>query len=190
MAISKVGLTTGVTGTLPVANGGTNLTSGFVNGGASTPAFEAKMTGVSQTVSEAALVVLTVYNSEDLDTDNCFDPSTGKFIPTTAGKYYAEAQIIADRGGSTMSDMYSAYLQIFKNGTDGSSADKRTIFQHDMRNNGGRGFSLRTSAIFDMNGTDDYLITAVHTNTNSGNDGQVGGESNYSWFRAFRLIGV
>ena len=33
MAISKVGLTTAVTGTLPVANGGTNLTSGFENGG-------------------------------------------------------------------------------------------------------------------------------------------------------------
>lgn len=29
MAIDKVGLTTAVTGTLPVANGGTNLTSGF-----------------------------------------------------------------------------------------------------------------------------------------------------------------
>ena len=33
MAIDKVGLTTAVTGTLPVANGGTNLTSGFENGG-------------------------------------------------------------------------------------------------------------------------------------------------------------
>ena len=33
MAIDKIGLTTAVTGTLPVANGGTNLTSGFENGG-------------------------------------------------------------------------------------------------------------------------------------------------------------
>ena len=41
MAISKVKLTTGITGTLPVANGGTNLTSGFVNGGVMTPYFEA-----------------------------------------------------------------------------------------------------------------------------------------------------
>jgi hypothetical protein len=32
VTIPAVDLTTGVTGTLPVANGGTNLTSGFANG--------------------------------------------------------------------------------------------------------------------------------------------------------------
>jgi hypothetical protein len=32
VTIPAVNLTTGVTGTLPVANGGTNLTSGFANG--------------------------------------------------------------------------------------------------------------------------------------------------------------
>ena len=196
MAITRLGpnqsvnLASNVTGTLPVANGGTALTSGFVNGSAMTPAFEAKMTGVSTTLSEGTLTTLTIYNSEDLDTDNCFNPSTGKFIPTTAGKYFVEATVLVDRGGSTFSDVYMAYLQIFKNGTDGSSASKRTIFQHDMRNNGGRGFQLRTSGIFDMNGTDDFLITAAFLNTSSDNDGTVNGESNYSWFRGYRLIGV
>ena len=33
MSKTTIPLTTGVTGTLPVANGGTGLTSGFVNGG-------------------------------------------------------------------------------------------------------------------------------------------------------------
>jgi len=190
MAISKVGLTTAVTGTLPIANGGTNLTSGFVNGGVQTPAFEAKMTGVSTAITEGALTTLTVYNSEDLDTDNCFDPSTGKFTPTTAGKYFIEATVLVDRGGSTMSDVYMAYLQIFKNGSSGSSYSKRTMFQHDMRNHGGRGFQLKASGIFDMNGTDDYVYTGVYLNTASNNDGTVNGESNYSWFRGFKLIGV
>ena len=79
MAITRLGpnqsvnLASNVTGTLPVANGGTNLTSGFVNGGVQTPAFEAKMTGVSTAISDGTLTTLTVYNSEDLDTDNCFD---------------------------------------------------------------------------------------------------------------------
>ena len=64
------------------------------------------------------------------------------------------------------------------------------MFQHDMRNNGGRGFQLKASGIFDMNGTDDYVYTGVYLNTASNNDGTVNGESNYSWFRGFKLIGV
>ena len=35
--ITGINLTSQVTGTLPVANGGTALTSGFVNGGVNTP---------------------------------------------------------------------------------------------------------------------------------------------------------
>tara|TARA_B100000073_G_scaffold282951_1_gene243892 strand:+ start:37 stop:606 length:570 start_codon:yes stop_codon:yes gene_type:complete len=188
MAISKLDLTKSITGTLPVANGGTALTSGFVNGGLNTPAFEAKMTGASTAITEAALVTLTIFNSEDYDSHNCFDPSTGKFIPTVAGKYFAEVCINVDRGGSTMSDLLMAYVQIFKNGTDGSSASKRSIGQHDMRNNAGRGFGLRAAGIFDMNGTDDYLISAVSSNTDSNNNPNVNGESNYSYFRAFRIL--
>ena len=158
--------------------------------GTNTPAFEAKMTGVSTALTEATLTTLTVYDSEDFDTDNCFDPSTGKFTPTVAGKYFIEASVLVDRGGATMSDVYMAYLQIFQNGSSGSSYDKRTIFQHDMRNNGGRGFQLKASGIFDMNGSSDYVYTAVYLNTSSNNDGVVAGESNYSWFRGFKLIGA
>jgi hypothetical protein len=38
--ISGINLTSQVTGTLPVANGGTALSSGFVNGGVSSPMFQ------------------------------------------------------------------------------------------------------------------------------------------------------
>jgi len=45
MALSKIDISkAGVTGTLPVANGGTNLTSGFVNGGGLTAASQWRMT--------------------------------------------------------------------------------------------------------------------------------------------------
>ena len=144
MAISKVGLTTAVTGTLPIANGGTNLTSGFVNGGISSPAFEAKLTANTTTFSEGSVTTL-IHNSENFDTDNAYDTSTGKFTPQTAGKYFCEVFTHADRGGSTMSDLKMAYVQIFKNGSGGSSYDSRVIQQHDMRNNYGRGFGVNVS---------------------------------------------
>jgi len=193
MALTRLGpntvnLTSAVTGTLPVANGGTNLTSGFVNGGVSTPAFEAKMTGVSSAISHATLTSLTVFNSEDLDTDSAFDTSTGKFTPQTAGKYYVECQVHLNASDS--SQMNFAYVQIFKNGSSGSSYDKRTIQQEDNRSNPGRGMGLVTSGIFDMNGSSDFVYAGVYINTNNTSAGTISGESNYSWFRAFRLIGV
>ena len=153
-------------------------------GGVNTPAFNVTMTGVSSAITEGALVTLTVFNSEILDTDNAFDTSTGKFTPQTAGKYYVEVQTHVDRGGSTMSDLYMAYLQLFKN----NSSTQRCIMQHDMRNNGGRGFGLYTSGIFDMNGSTDFIYSAVSSNTASNNDLVVTGESNYTWMRGYKLI--
>ena len=50
MALTRLGpnqsinLTSNVTGTLPIANGGTNLTSGFVNGGGVTEADQWRLT--------------------------------------------------------------------------------------------------------------------------------------------------
>ena len=45
MALSKIDISkAGITGTLPVANGGTNLTSGFVNGGGLTTASQWRLT--------------------------------------------------------------------------------------------------------------------------------------------------
>ena len=181
-------LTLGTSGdTITIPSGVTIANSGTATGfGANTPAFEAKMTGVNSSISHATLTSLTVFNSEDLDTDSAFDTSTGKFTPQTAGKYYVECQVHLNASDS--SQMNFAYLQIFKNGSSGSSYDKRTIQQEDNRSNPGRGMGLVTSGIFDMNGSSDFVYAGVYINTNNTSAGTISGESNYSWFRGYKLI--
>ena len=181
-------LTLGTRGdTITIPSGVTIANSGTATGfGANTPAFEAKMTGVNSSISHATLTSLTVFNSEDLDTDSAFDTSTGKFTPQTAGKYYVECQVHLNASDS--SQMNFAYLQIFKNGSSGSSYDKRTIQQEDNRSNPGRGMGLVTSGIFDMNGSSDFVYAGVYINTNNTSAGTISGESNYSWFRGYKLI--
>ena len=178
-------ITVGASGeTVDFSNGTITLNSSMKN----TPAFEAKMTGVSSAISHATLTSLTVFDSEDLDTDSAFDTSTGKFTPQTAGKYYVECQVHLNASDS--SQMNFAYVQIFKNGSSGSSYDKRTIQQEDNRSNPGRGMGLVTSGIFDMNGSSDFVYAGVYINTNNTSAGTISGESNYSWFRGYKLIGV
>jgi len=159
-----------------------NFVSGI--GGVNTPAFQAKLTTVSTAFSEGSLTTL-IMNSEDFDTDNAYDTSTGQFTPQTAGKYFCEVFVHADRGGSTMSDLKMAYVQLFKNS---SGSGGRAIQQMDMRNNYGRGFGVNVSAIFDLNGSSDYVYPALSIGTNSGSDPVFAGESNYTYFRAFKLI--
>jgi len=161
-----------------------NFVSGI--GGVNTPAFQAKLTTVSTAFSEGSLTTL-IMNSEDFDTDNAYDTSTGQFTPQTAGKYFCEVFVHADRGGSTMSDLKMAYVQIFKNGSSGSSYSSRVIQQMDMRNNYGRGFGVNVSGIFDLNGSSDYVYSALSIQTNSGSDPVIVGETNYTYFRAFKL---
>jgi len=150
-------------------------------GGINTPMFQAKVTAVTTAFSDATLTTI-IMNSEDFDTDNAYDTSTGKFTPQTAGKYFCEVFVHADRGGSTMSDMKMAYVQLFKNTTG------IALQQHDMRNNYGRGFGVNVSAIIDLNGSSDYVLPKLSIQTNSGSDPVFAGESAYTYFRAFKLL--
>ena len=185
---NPVAVATGSAGqVLTSAGAGAPPTFAAASGGVNTPAFQAKLTTVTTTFSEGSLTTL-VMNSEDFDTANAYSTSTGYFTPQTAGKYFCEVFVHADRGGSTMSDLKMAYVQIFKNGSSGSSYDSRVIQQMDMRNNYGRGFGVNVSGIFDLNGSSDYVYPALSIQTNSGSDPVFAGESNYTYFRAFKLI--
>ena len=182
---NPVAVATGSAGqVLTSAGAGAPPTFAAASGGVNTPAFQAKLTTVTTTFSEGSLTTL-VMNSEDFDTANAYSTSTGYFTPQTAGKYFCEVFVHADRGGSTMSDLKMAYVQLFKN-SGGSGG--RVIQQHDQRNNYGRGFGVNVSGIFDLNGSSDYVYPALSIQTNSGSDPVFAGESNYTYFRAFKLI--
>ena len=133
-----VSLTTGVTGTLPVANGGTGLT-------ALGPAFSAYKTS-SQSYSGNTWTKIT-YETEEYDTNSNFASST--FTPTVAGYYLftARNQFIAD--GTAMAEINSAF---YKNG----AIAKTGTYKYQPAA-GTAQFGSTTSAVIYCNGSTDYV---------------------------------
>jgi hypothetical protein len=97
MAISKVGLTTAVTGTLPVANGGTAITSGFVNGNTK-GLVHISTTSISSGDSEVELTFSSSYDNYRIIMSNTV-PDTG-----SGGTYI---KIIVKRSGQGSYDTSS-----------------------------------------------------------------------------------
>ena len=85
MALTRLGGANAITGVIPVANGGTNLSSGFVNGGDNTPAFNAYVAS-NTAISNATYT--TVSLTEDFDTDNAFASNTFTVPSGEGGIYY------------------------------------------------------------------------------------------------------
>jgi hypothetical protein len=120
------------TATLPAATG-TVMVSGNM------PAFSAyKATNQSITNSVATKMVM---DTEEFDTNNCFDSTTNyRFTPTVAGYYQVTAQITPN----TTTTVGWAY--IYKNG---SAAKQNITFAGNTGTN--------VTAIIYMNGSSDYL---------------------------------
>ena len=103
----------GVTGTLPIANGGTGATTLAGAGLANTPSFSAVLSG-SQAIAGSTETKIT-YNSEQWDTDSAFDTSNNRFIVPSgkAGKY--QFNIMFYMGG--LANDVNARLKFYKNGS-------------------------------------------------------------------------
>ena len=103
MAIDKIDVTKGITGTLPVASGGTGLTSGFVNGGSLTEVDTWRKTSAMTATSSGDFLT---NNLERCDTagfekigtgmsesSGVFTfPSTGKWLLIFNASYYSNNQ--------------------------------------------------------------------------------------------------
>jgi hypothetical protein len=155
-----------------------------VAGESNTPYFNAKMTGTTDNFSDGALYTINNYNSVPIDTCSGFTTSTGRYLPDVAGYYYFEFQTHISIGASNMKMCYG---QIFKNGSGGSSYSERRIQQITFNNNYGSGASVNVSGIFYMNGSSDYIYSAVVGDSNSGADANIAGESNYTWISGFLI---
>lgn len=102
--ITNVSLTTGVTGTLPIANGGTAKTS--------LPGFSAQGNGgANQAVPSAVFTKVTCFGSEIFDDGNWFSSNTGT-VPVT-GYYLVGAKITLNNpaAGTRLA------IEIYKNGS-------------------------------------------------------------------------
>jgi hypothetical protein len=87
-------------------------------GSLTTPKFRAKRTSNGSAIASLASAIL--YSSKDWDTNNNFDPTTGKFTAPVAGKYHFDATIL---GAGTYATTTFMQVELWKNGAAYSAAD-------------------------------------------------------------------
>lgn len=152
-----------------------------------TPSFEASLSA-HQSVNDVTDTKVQ-FNTEILDTDNCYDNSTNyRFTPTTAGKYFVYIKIMIDAAAG---ELRNATCRIYKNGTS-IAIGKVNFHESTSSTTDGEGASPTISTIVDMNGSSDYLEGFAEADTNTGGTCNVQGHENErtSHFGAFKIIGV
>ena len=142
-----------VSGTSTLTLGSSNastiaLGSGDVQSNFLYPAFEASLSA-DQTISNNSQTKVQ-FNTEDLDTNGCYDNSTNyRFTPTVAGKYYIYSFLTIGQGTNVG---IAGQIYIRKNGS--SIRETQTnVYNNNVLNL----TSLHISSIVTMNGSSDYL---------------------------------
>tara|TARA_R100001594_G_scaffold32556_1_gene60554 strand:+ start:138 stop:983 length:846 start_codon:yes stop_codon:yes gene_type:complete len=156
-AVTNVKMADDAIGVAELSATGTASSSTFLRGdnawasagGNMLPAFLATVSA-TRSISDSTDVVL-IYNTEVWDSGGCFDTSTGKFTPTTAGKYFLFTSMRWD----TDTDFQISYLKLFKNLTNTAQAG----FPNDYYN------FYHTSTIVEANGSSDYFLTKAQQNS-------------------------
>ena len=155
-----------------------SITSGAI---ANTPAFHASLSS-NQTGSDNSFTKLQI-NSEEYDTDSCYDNSTNyRFTPTTAGKYYVYGQVVAGQN-----NIYSINCAIYKNGS--IYANCRDNVFSNTRAEG----NANVSAIIDFNGSSDYVELFSLVDITTGSPIYFGESGTYTYgemtyFGAYRIL--
>lgn len=160
---AQVDLTNGVTGVLPVANGGT--------GGGTGPAFFAHRNGVVQSIAAGGPVAIN-WTNESIDTTNAFDPATERFTPAVAGNYWLHCQIKMD--GMSADD--TATVTILEDGV----AIATHVATYRTATTGFASVSILRTA----SATNYYTATVAHSNVGSMN---MNGGASVSYFCGYKV---
>jgi len=159
--------------TLFTSDGSGNLTTQKIN----YPAFEAYLSA-NQSVSDAT-ITKGEFDTEVLDTDNCYDNTTNyRFTPNVAGKYFVTGHIQA---AVASDNLYDGIGRIYKNGS--SYRETRVNPQNGSPE---REVTLHTTAIIDMNGTTDYVEYFGYIDVGGGSP-QFSSDDKGSYFSAYRI---
>lgn len=115
---------------------------------ATVPAFGAYQSTL-QSLTAATYTKIS-FQTEEFDTDNCFDSTTNyRFTPTVAGYYQLNAAFALSGASS------EAYIQIRKNGTNFKAGN-------DI---GGTAYGVTVAAIISLNGSTDYVEVFGYSGT-------------------------
>jgi hypothetical protein len=151
----------------------------FANFG-NTPAFLARNDGsTSQSIATGTWTEITVFNTEEVDTNSAYNTTTSRFTPQVAGKYVFFANVLY-----TTLPSGGVYLGISKNGNITGNANTDYLFASTNI------YGPVGACILDLNGTTDYV--SVWTLQVVGSSRNIGGAGSGSYmnFHGYRLIGV
>ena len=167
MAAGKTIPAASLTGTLPAIDGSA-LT------GISGPSFSAYSTTATN-IPNAAYTKM-IMNSEDWDTDSCFDTSTYRFTPNKAGYY----QIMGSAGFAFSSKTMNGWIVVYKNG--GTWKKGNRIFTNSTMPH------CVVSTLVYLNGTTDYVELYFYQNSGSTTTTSATGSAE-NWFQGIWIRG-
>ena len=137
-------------------------------GGNNTPAFRATL-GSSQSIPNNSQTKVQ-FNTEDYDTDSCYDNATNyRFTPTSSGKYFVGLAVRFNTGSVSITSNF-----IFKNGSQFYAGEYSSISNNNWFN----------GTIVTLNGSSDYIEAYCYQNS-GGSVNIIAGQ-----FFAYKLIGV
>ena len=137
-----------------------------------TPYFLAERTGSNQTISGATTTTIQ-YNTATINEGSCYDNSTYKFTPTTAGVYFFRAKM----AWNSTTDWDNSEMQLLKN--SGSNIVDRYTFSNVYYN------SLIVAGTVSLT-TSDSVYATIYQASGGSKDLLYGG---WSSFTGWKLIG-
>ena len=154
-----------------ITNNGTQ--TGF--GGNNTPYFKARLTATQSGIGTNNTKV--AFNERVIDSDNLFDTTNHRFLPTTAGTYVFNT--VQRLYSSTANTNFTCYL--FKNG----SINTRMVETRDSQITYSA-FSCSTMAT--ANGSSDYFEIYVNISNNNADITADPADQSWGFFEGFKLI--
>jgi len=165
--------------TMTVPSGATiNVAGTLQSGGVAVnnkPYFKARLTATQNNIGTNNTKV--AFNEKVIDSDNIFDTTNHRFLPTTAGTYFfSTSQRLYS---STASTNFTCYL--FKNG----SIHTRMV---ETRDSAITYSAFTGTAMAEANGSSDYFEIYVNISNNTADITADPADESWGFFEGFRLI--
>ena len=178
--IKSLGITDGTIVNADI-NASAAIVSTKLSGVDNTPTFLSRNDGTTtQSISNNTWTEITVFNTEEIDTNSAYNTTTCRFTPQVAGRYVFYANYFYT---STLPSN-NIFMAISKNGN--ITGNSGTDFLFASQNP----FGYQGSCTLYLNGTTDYV--SIFGYQTSGGTRTIGGASGGSYmdFYGYRLIGV